>query len=947
MKRFINKILENNFFDSNKNSKTMKRRKLLRQTTKLSQSRTKYMILGLFGVLLISATAILVSQFGSTEETFASGNEQIGTCSVSSSEGYEVLISINPVQINKNPGNCPWGYNFSIDLEYDISFVGNNIPSSMWTLQGNLKSDDYNLFFPLNNNGGTGTTTTSTAWRSDSDCQTIDLETLNFHTIEITISGQGIPSQTIVCEGVPGGYSSEPPTENPQIETIGTCQVESDNNYIVDISITPISINPATSSCDWGYNFTVDLEYEIAFVGSDAPSSLWTLQGYLKNSEYSLFFDLPNNGGSGTTTTSNSWSSESNCNTVNLEDFNFDEIEIKVHGPGINNVTVNCISFITPEEPEISFNTSNDSGNMIHLTKNQHGVKIDHSPILDLDEAFTIETWFMLTHSSNQLIRNPLISKLNSNGGWEVLAGGSSRELGAAVYIPGNGCPDDLCLLTSDKNIVQNTWNHVALTYEYDAAINQSIVKLYQNGILSAQETYNGQIVISDEDFSIGKNFNYPNRTFSGYIDEVRYWKTSRSEEELRTFMCRILKDNDSNLVTYLNFDKNDGNTFQDLTDNGLITSFSNLENIIASTAPIGIASSFQYDSDSALVLGTDETYYAGVLNFLNTPSTVHIYRSQLDLSGVQLPSGIDGSLDYYSYGVFIYNENPNLKNKYDFFYKYNRANLNIDTAAFKTSLICSDINGEFNWLKVSASALQVNPTNPDLPSFSPGPGDLLGNARLFKTSGDSEYFYVEDEESSKFAMGYESSSSTLPVKLLSFNASYNGTSVDIKWQTSVEINNDYFTVEKSSDGINFEIFETVQGMGNSTRTVSYHTEDFNPSSGTNYYRLTQTDFDGTSETFPIVAVNLEKEINFQINLFPNPSNNQDVYLNIISNEIKTNQNLVANIFDLQGRLQSRVRINAADKRILLVPNGTLKSGIYIVSIKNEEIETAERLIIQ
>ncbi|NNC83097.1 MAG: T9SS type A sorting domain-containing protein [Flavobacteriales bacterium] len=100
------------------------------------------------------------------------------------------------------------------------------------------------------------------------------------------------------------------------------------------------------------------------------------------------------------------------------------------------------------------------------------------------------------------------------------------------------------------------------------------------------------------------------------------------------------------------------------------------------------------------------------------------------------------------------------------------------------------------------------------------------------------------------------SSTNPLPIDLLSFNAECKGNgSVELTWSTASEINNSHFTLERSEDGIIWETFaDMIHGAGNSSTQNDYTHLDNNPFRGLTYYRLTQTDFDGTSETFdPIV----------------------------------------------------------------------------------------------
>jgi len=101
---------------------------------------------------------------------------------------------------------------------------------------------------------------------------------------------------------------------------------------------------------------------------------------------------------------------------------------------------------------------------------------------------------------------------------------------------------------------------------------------------------------------------------------------------------------------------------------------------------------------------------------------------------------------------------------------------------------------------------------------------------------------------------------SGLPVELLYFNNSVASNQVVLNWATSSETNNDFFTIERSTDGVSFEIIATISGAGNSNSILTYHFADENPINGTSYYRLKQTDFDGKFEYVGTVACKFNSE---------------------------------------------------------------------------------------
>lgn len=92
---------------------------------------------------------------------------------------------------------------------------------------------------------------------------------------------------------------------------------------------------------------------------------------------------------------------------------------------------------------------------------------------------------------------------------------------------------------------------------------------------------------------------------------------------------------------------------------------------------------------------------------------------------------------------------------------------------------------------------------------------------------------------------GSSGSGSALPIELIYFNATPNQKLVDLTWATASELNNDFFTVERSQDGNTWEVVATVNGQGTTTQRTDYSDVDSRPFSGLSYYRLKQTDYDG------------------------------------------------------------------------------------------------------
>jgi hypothetical protein len=118
----------------------------------------------------------------------------------------------------------------------------------------------------------------------------------------------------------------------------------------------------------------------------------------------------------------------------------------------------------------------------------------------------------------------------------------------------------------------------------------------------------------------------------------------------------------------------------------------------------------------------------------------------------------------------------------------------------------------------------------------------------------------------SPFAVG---SNGALPVELIEFTAVGQGKTVQLAWRTATEQNNAYFEVERSLDGLQFEVLGKVAGAGNSTSIQQYQFVDGAPVAGDNFYRLRQVDFDGGEEFSPVVIASTKN--NTAMYLFPVP----------------------------------------------------------------------------
>lgn len=188
-----------------------------------------------------------------------------------------------------------------------------------------------------------------------------------------------------------------------------------------------------------------------------------------------------------------------------------------------------------------------------------------------------------------------------------------------------------------------------------------------------------------------------------------------------------------------------------------------------------------------------------------------------------------------------------------------------------------------------------------------------------------------------------------LPIELLSFKAQKQNDHILLTWITASEANNDFFTIEKSIDAITFTTLEKVKTKaknGNSNNALDYITKDLSPIIGTSYYRLTQTDLDGSVKQYPIVSIHNEGLMNIKIRVYPNP-NNGSFTANLSG--IENDKEVELNLSDTKGKLiyKSTVKIDANSNSFQIFPKEQLDAGIYLFNMKVDGVIYPLKLIVQ
>ncbi len=185
---------------------------------------------------------------------------------------------------------------------------------------------------------------------------------------------------------------------------------------------------------------------------------------------------------------------------------------------------------------------------------------------------------------------------------------------------------------------------------------------------------------------------------------------------------------------------------------------------------------------------------------------------------------------------------------------------------------------------------------------------------------------------------------SPLPVSLTSFTAVNRVKSVDLAWSTASEKNNDYFSIERSSNGGEYTEIGRVIGSGNSTSSKFYKFSDPSPLAPIGYYRLKQMDFDGEFEYSKIVTV--KRYGKDQLTVYPNPASPGEMQLQL---PLQTGdyEIRITSVTGTNQLLHKGVMTSIEENVIALDPESALKPGVYILRLITTDQDQVMKIVIQ
>ncbi len=190
-----------------------------------------------------------------------------------------------------------------------------------------------------------------------------------------------------------------------------------------------------------------------------------------------------------------------------------------------------------------------------------------------------------------------------------------------------------------------------------------------------------------------------------------------------------------------------------------------------------------------------------------------------------------------------------------------------------------------------------------------------------------------------------------LPIELIALNALKDPDGVRVNWVTATEIDNDFYSVERSADGLTFEEIAIVNGNGNTSSLSNYSYLDRQPYYGVSYYRLKQTDFDGSFAYTEVVTVRNDVITAANgVKIFPNPVlSGESFNIALPDGSSVEGEEVLIILADVVGRevFSKLVVYENNGAKLAVDVNDRLDPGVYMVLASNyDKIVFKERILI-
>ena len=212
-------------------------------------------------------------------------------------------------------------------------------------------------------------------------------------------------------------------------------------------------------------------------------------------------------------------------------------------------------------------------------------------------------------------------------------------------------------------------------------------------------------------------------------------------------------------------------------------------------------------------------------------------------------------------------------------------------------------------------------------PTYTPSPADIAQGYVQFTVAATSPLNNC-GQDIDTLRLNILPAEEPVAVSLISFNGKQQPKGNLLYWLTSNEQNNDYFTLQSSSNGTNFISIAKINGAGNSNTTKSYQYPDATATQATTYYRLLQTDYNGVQHQIGTISVG-KNEVQSPITLNTSTPNTLQIQYNAPQTQPTTLQ-----LYDIMGRLVAQQTFDAIKGiNTWQIPIDRYPAGVYLLQV--------------
>jgi hypothetical protein len=532
----------------------------------------------------------------------------------------------------------------------------------------------------------------------------------------------------------------------------------------------------------------------------------------------------------------------------------------------------------------------------------------------NLTTNFTITAWIKTTNNT-KIGQRIFQDDANKTDGYGFSLGdpGTGR---LRFYSRGTSTGNTTLTVDGTNVLANNTWYHVAAVIN----ITSKTISIYENGVLdvSASDTRTGTFGTDAGQADFGGEQPGSGEAGNGYYiygneDEIIVWDTCLTQTEIRNIMCCKQTGSSAKMYGYWNLDgaATGNNNVPDLSTNGYTGTMSAgmlASDIVTSGAALGDYSQYVYSPGTwtgltiTLPTTTDgQIFSVSSVTGTVVPTGMQVYQVN---SVPSITTGITGiGTNNVYFGVYVVNGTaPTYSAKIDY------------TAYDKTTQA-----QVFYRVDNSTTPWTAGNTNTAPPPYS-----------------ITQTLVATRKE---FILG--ASASALPIQLLGFDAICNNNTAVLTWSSANEINNDHYTIERTQDGMNYETVATVKGAGNSDHELSYSYTDNTPLPGISYYRLSQTDFDGTTtELKTIVFVPCSDDQSINAYAYNNTINTLINYTGTSSVPYKLM------LMDALGRIVITKNYNVVPGLNVFKLPANQPTGIYLIRLEGNSTSYTRKVVL-